>query len=78
MDWNFFLCLPPHAAAARAPPIAGKVTYVNYKLFPTAPRILGPRHDILLYFLPRTLDNRSCPKWTEAGTFPQITPSHCN
>ena len=43
-------------ATARAASIAmtiGKMTYVIYTLFPTAPRILGSRHDIFVFF---TLD----------------------
>ena len=45
------LCVTPHESAARA---AGKVGFVNYTPFPTAPRILSSRHYIFVYF---TLDS---------------------
>ena len=32
-------------------PKAEKVTYVNDTRFPTAPRILGSRHDIFVFFI---------------------------
>ena len=48
----------PHTACRSAAPMAGKVTHVNYTLFPTAPRILGSRHNFFCcIFLPWTLDN---------------------
>ena len=40
----------PHTACRSAAPMAGKVTHVNYTLFPTAPRILGSRHNFFVFF----------------------------
>ena len=36
--------LTPHTACRSAAPMAGKVTHVNYTLFPTLPRNIGSRH----------------------------------
>ena len=60
----------PHMSAARAATKAGKVTFVNYMLFPTAPIVIGSHHYIFVFFY---LNNRCCLKWTEASTFPQTT-----
>ena len=48
VDWKFCMCLPLHAAAARAAPIAGNVTYANYMF---SQQRLDSRHDVLLFYL---------------------------
>ena len=54
VNWKFVLCFTPHAAAARAAPMAGKVTFMIYTLFPTVPIIIGSYHYIFVFV---TLDS---------------------
>ena len=56
-----FYISTPHPVCRIAASMAGKVTHVNYTLFPTAPRILESRRYFLYFFLTWTLDNTCCP-----------------
>ena len=58
-----------------AAPRAGNVTFVNSRLSQGPPSILGSRHLFFCTFYLGLLQ-QMLPKWKEAGTFPQTTPSH--